>query len=467
MKFIPEYPISELEPADYNPRIISSDSFQKLIESIEKFGMVKPVILNGNGKLTAGHQRIKACKTLDKQTTPAILLNNISLHDEIRFNLFHNSIETNKSYAKIEIPENVPFGYSYVDFEAFSFGPNLNAPVTKHIADLYLKYGNWGSVIVHENGKVILNSDYAITMAMFKEKILVYKMRENEITEFCKYINLDFGEYHYSALKIKPYVQFHCQLNRVKSDEREGLRSTLYEKIVMKQLSQTQRIVDFGAGKFVYVDFLRSKGFDISGYEPYYKKNNHQILISKVIADIQKLNRKINSGGLFDVVVLDSVLNSITSLDYEHAVLVCCNALMNQNGVLYLATRCLESVQEKSRQTKSTQKPRVLEFLDKNNFSATFRQGNWTLQRFHTFESLKKLLLIYFKDVTVKPGKSQNYAICKNPKVLDEAVYKEAFEAEFNLEYPNDYKHSSHTELVTTLFNHVKLRNSTAKNAEN
>ena len=61
IEFIERYPIAALTPADYNPRKLAEDKFLKLQESIRRFGVIKPVIVNGdNGILTAGHQRTRA-----------------------------------------------------------------------------------------------------------------------------------------------------------------------------------------------------------------------------------------------------------------------------------------------------------------------------------------------------------------------------------------------------------------------
>ncbi|MGL4672172.1 hypothetical protein [Cetobacterium sp.] len=73
--------------------------------------------------------------------------------------------------------------------------------------------------------------------------------------------------------------------------------------------------------------------------------------------------------------------------------------------------------------------------LDKDNFSATFRNGTWTLQKFYTKESLKEICLKYFNNVETMRSGSQIYAICKNPKRLAKEDYIEALNIEFNMEW--------------------------------
>ena len=50
--------LTEIKPADYNPRRISDEDFQKLKNSIRTFGLTDPIIVNlKNNTIIGGHQR--------------------------------------------------------------------------------------------------------------------------------------------------------------------------------------------------------------------------------------------------------------------------------------------------------------------------------------------------------------------------------------------------------------------------
>ena len=50
--------ITDIKPADYNPRKISSKDYKNLVESIKNFGLVDPIIINLNDNtVIGGHQR--------------------------------------------------------------------------------------------------------------------------------------------------------------------------------------------------------------------------------------------------------------------------------------------------------------------------------------------------------------------------------------------------------------------------
>lgn len=50
--------ITDINPADYNPRKISNDDYEKLSRNISEFGLVSPIIINlQNNHIIGGHQR--------------------------------------------------------------------------------------------------------------------------------------------------------------------------------------------------------------------------------------------------------------------------------------------------------------------------------------------------------------------------------------------------------------------------
>ena len=65
--------INNLKPAEYNPRMISDEDYEKLKKSIREFGLVDPIIVNlKNNTIIGGHQRYKVL--LDENITDLKLL---------------------------------------------------------------------------------------------------------------------------------------------------------------------------------------------------------------------------------------------------------------------------------------------------------------------------------------------------------------------------------------------------------
>ena len=71
--------ISELIPAEYNPRYITDEALEHLKASIQRFDAVEPVLVNVHPEraniIISGHQRIKAAKSLGLETFPCVELN--------------------------------------------------------------------------------------------------------------------------------------------------------------------------------------------------------------------------------------------------------------------------------------------------------------------------------------------------------------------------------------------------------
>ena len=463
-EFIPNYPLAQLKPADYNPRHLDEEKFVLLQESLRKFGVIKPVIINGeNGILTAGHQRTRAMKAIGLTHCPAIRLQGITRTDEIRFNLFHNSIETNKTPVTLNLDdcELEPETYCYLEHERIQFKRNANALIINGMSGLIMRYGGWGSVVCDEEGRVLLNSDYAVACKQLRVPCLVYMIAREQEEEMMRYLSIDYGQYYYDALGVKSYNQLHCQMHRLQGKKSRLITSSLYENYVLPTLQKNERTVDFGAGRCAYANMLMKQGYKMLAYEPHFQQKG-SLNIREVVRMIKVLREDIRKHGLMDVVVLDSVLNSVVNSQFEHAVLTTCNALLKQDGRIYIGTRSLPFTERLKTFKTYNSHGRDIQFLDKENFGATYRSGVWTMQHFHTHDSLRNLLLEYFENVEIKGRESevQLYAIASHPRKLPRAKVEEAINVEFNMEYPGNYHHNMHGELVVEIMQNIERERS-------
>ena len=87
---IKKYKISDLIFADYNPRTLTKYAHKDLKESLTKFGMVDPVIININESrkniIIGGHQRTKVWKSMGHRSVPCVELD-LSLDQEKELNV--------------------------------------------------------------------------------------------------------------------------------------------------------------------------------------------------------------------------------------------------------------------------------------------------------------------------------------------------------------------------------------------
>jgi len=67
--------LADLAPAPYNPRTISSESLAGLRASVERFGLVEPIVWNRRtGRVVGGHQRLKALQQLGETETQVVVV---------------------------------------------------------------------------------------------------------------------------------------------------------------------------------------------------------------------------------------------------------------------------------------------------------------------------------------------------------------------------------------------------------
>ena len=68
--------IDDLIFAEYNPRQLSDDQYKHLKDSISRFGLVDPIIINKNKDrkdiIIGGHQRVKVARTMGINEVPCV-----------------------------------------------------------------------------------------------------------------------------------------------------------------------------------------------------------------------------------------------------------------------------------------------------------------------------------------------------------------------------------------------------------
>lgn len=455
MEFIEHFAIADLNPADYNPRRIDEESFTALRESLKQFGIIKPVLLNANGTLIAGHQRTKASLANNYTHVPAIKLKPVVLKDEARLNLYHNSVETNSSILRIKQKLRVD-AYEFIRPKEIDVVERGKATMLSEICRLIVKYGEWGSIVTDEDGNVLLNSDYALACLQLRKPCLTFTLSRVKAAAMMPYLIREYGEYNYEQLKVSNMNQTRCQMHRLRDGAKVQNHSTCYERIVIPNLKKDDRAIDFGEGQGDYRRMLSEDGYRIIGYEPFYRNDNkHEIWIDKIVAALRRVEESVTKEGLFDSVILDSVINSVTTLNFEHWVLLTCNALLKNSGTFYTATR---NFVDRTNYKKTVGKQRRIEFLDKDGFSTIFREGMWTKQRFHTEDSFAETLSRYFEEVKTEifyDRSNQITAICRKPKAFLESDYLEALEEELNPDY-NGFRHGKHVSLAAQIIVELK-----------
>ena len=111
--------INKLQPASYNPRQISTKQYKDLKESIKKFDLVDPIIINQNGNVViGGHQRLKVCKELKHTEIDCVVLDLTKEQERelnIRLNKSGGEFDMDILANEFDIENLVDWGFKHVE----------------------------------------------------------------------------------------------------------------------------------------------------------------------------------------------------------------------------------------------------------------------------------------------------------------------------------------------------------------
>lgn len=462
--------VKDIKYTEDNARKITDEALESLRISIETVGIIRPLVVNERNELMSGNQRTKTLRKLKTEKVPVVVINGVSKGDYIGFALLVNSIEHNKSKVVIRNSDSIPYNeFTNVETGRINTVEYRNPVVRRDVANSIIKYGQWGNAIINEAGDVIFNSDYASAMGTIGYPVTVYKVNKEQEAFIMDYFFRDYGKYSYDHLDLPSYPQTFVQPSRVVGGGGmgNGMRSILYDEIARKSIENGKdlRFVDFGSGKKAVPMHYREQGYNIDTYEPFWKvvgwedKKNSYFDIDVIVSEIKNIEKNVRDNGLYDVVMCEAVLNSTISKKMELYVIATCNSLLDKDGVLYISSRGLKRLlqlsggNEKSKVAIDESK-RTFE-LDENGMYLSYRKGHYTSQKYHDEQELKKTLLQFFGSVEQVKGKDKSatgiFFECRKPKKIDKKYLEEVLNEEFNMLYPNDYRHNQHEGLVEAL----------------
>ena len=111
---------SKLKPATYNPRQISTKQYKDLKNSITKFGLVDPIIVNKDFTVIGGHQRLKVLNEMQTDTIPCVVLD-LSKEKErelnVRLNKNTGDFDIDILANEFDIDELVDWGFKHIDLD--------------------------------------------------------------------------------------------------------------------------------------------------------------------------------------------------------------------------------------------------------------------------------------------------------------------------------------------------------------
>jgi ParB family transcriptional regulator, chromosome partitioning protein len=386
MPFYLNYPVGQLRPAPYNPRLLDDDAFEALKRAISTLGMVKPIIVSSDGTIVAGHQRTKALLALGLTTAPVYVLDALNKTDEILFNQLHNGTDLDTGDEHVTVPPSDVLGYVDVDPKLVSGEPRASGATIRHaICSLLTLHGPWGGIVATQRGRCLSGAQYALSCKLTNTPVRVYYVPDQDATLVKAIFGKAYGKFCYTNLPKTTYAQTFAQMYRVRTDKDgvpRGVRAPNYDQVYIPGFREGERILDFGCGQGDYVRMLQAQGVRIWGVEFFYRIGAH-LNTKATHAMIDSLIATLDQHGRFDTVICEFVLNSTDSNAAEAAVMGCLNALCRPGGRIYASGRTREAIEIAMRATADTQDS-GLAFLDDDGYSGKLLRGQWFYQKYHT-----------------------------------------------------------------------------------
>lgn len=448
--------LAALKPAAYNPREIGRQQFEDLKASLELIGCVLPVIVNkSNNVIIAGHQRCRALSAIGATDVPAVFVEGITIADEMTFNQLHNGTEQRAS-GVWSYTGNSPTG-SFCELDNSDFEiRGVSRVALKEICRLLTRYGNVLSCVIC-GGRVYIGGAYVRACQLLGSRVNAYICAPSMSHHLDVYFSKHYGEYNYDHIERKTYIQGLAQLHRnvkMKPGIKKLYASKTYCEGVIPYLqgkSRTLSILDFGCGKGAYIQSLKAEGYGAIGIE-FYNNNTVSIDIAKGNQQIDALIWHLKTRGRFDIVVCDSVLNSVDSMDAELSVLRCLNAFCKPNGALFISGRPIKDAHGHNMQHISSESKNFITFLDRDGFTAHFRRGNWYFQKYHSRETFEaSLSTASLRANKIVDNKSSFWAQCSKTGEIENAAIRAAIDFEFNLPLPGGRSYNRNKEMFQAL----------------
>ncbi len=418
-------------------------------------GFTVPILVNSkNNVIIAGHQRTKAATALGITKVPAVMVDNVSTGDEIKFNQLHNGVDAQRGFECIADTQGLKSG-EFIDIEVGRFTvKKFGATYVKEICRMLIKYGNVLSCVICR-GEVLIGANYVRACELLNMTPHCYIIDDSLFDQALDYMKSDYGEYSYENIKKNTYVQGLAQMHRnlTKGELKKCNKSTLYENYVIPYLmkSHTESILDFGCGKGAYISHLMKSYAGAIGVE-FYNNNGSQINVSMGNLQIDRLIEYLGKRKNFDVVVCDSVLNSVDSVEAEKSVMACLNLFCKEK--LFISGRPLKAILDKLEHSKDKSARKYVSYLDSDNFTGDYRKGNWYFQHFHDKEDIKQLLEssgFQIERMTYMTYGDSWQVEAVKVRELSKQEYIDAIDFEFNLPLPRGKSYCRHDDIKRVL----------------
>ena len=490
-------PLSEIEPAAYNPREADTQRLEALRLSLSKLGFILPLYATDGGHLLSGHQRSTVAEMLGCESVPVVRVNaknervrNINLlfnratNDMGKRDTSANLWDTGALNRILELAETMP------DRDPLSAEFNrcmtpVDVPISDLLKGLTVEYDSGAMsmcakllmfhvvmpVVATPSGRII-NGQYRLMAAAEAAR------KGTDATYPVVYISEDEAELSEALLnmismKFTVENQYADQLRfgafRRASNIVEDLLPCyrmLADNFVHKSAEQSMKdepkfwnkfrqaygesIADLGAGQRRTRPKMEARGIRCIDWEPYPLDWRHELdeevnrakpslVLARKVTD--EFLADVATGVRYSTVGLPAVLNSVPFRFDRRCLLAMAHSLVGIGDQLVGDCRSnLElEVDRPWLRVRESGKLGTAMALFRLDYEPGVVLGDVAampkIQKLHSPSEIRADLSLFFEDVLLKTTAIKHYYRCRAPKRINPAVLKTALLHEFNLPY--------------------------------
>ena len=191
--------IDQLIEAEYNPRQLTKDQYQNIKDSIQRFGIVDPIIINKNKDrkniIIGGHQRVKIAKRLNMKEVPCLEID-LPYEKErelnVRLNKNNGEFDFDLLSNHFELDELIEWGFDAKEFNMILDLPKDDSPPELEICEELLE----------EHDYIVFYFDNTLDWNVAKEIFNIKKEMKHDTTATYKNIGLGRVKSGKELLKI-------------------------------------------------------------------------------------------------------------------------------------------------------------------------------------------------------------------------------------------------------------------------
>lgn len=135
MRKYEEVPIDQLKPYKKNARTHSDSQVQKIANSIEEFGFINPVLIDGDFNIIAGHGRLLGAKKLGLKSVPCLFVEDLTEAQQRAYVLADNKLAEDAGWdmdllqEELKALADMDFDITLAGFELDDLNIEIDEPV--------------------------------------------------------------------------------------------------------------------------------------------------------------------------------------------------------------------------------------------------------------------------------------------------------------------------------------------------